>query len=115
MTQPEHAPPLPDLPATAVGFLENLVGTEVTFRLAGSQLGAWGPYTLLAVYPTGPLPALLVKGSREYLVPLSQLSVIHQGAKPAKPAKTYGNEFHEHVAPVPGLPGITIEEPETGL
>jgi hypothetical protein len=96
------------VPATAVGFLENLVGLDVTFRLAGSTgRGTWGPYQLLAVYPEGPLPAILVKGSKEYLVPLSQITVIHEGAKPVKQPYGSADSYHS----VPGMPGIQIEGP----
>jgi len=96
-------------PDTATGFLENLVGTDVTFRLAGSPRGAWGPYKLLAVYPEGPLPAILVQGSRDYLVPLANLLVIHEGAKPTQAehyARKHGGELPSGVQ----FPGIDLED-----
>ena len=92
-----------DTPTTSIAFLANLIGSEVTVRTKTTR--TWGPYTLLAVYPEGPLPAIVVKGSREYLIPLEQITVLHEGAKPTQ-AETYARKG----VSVPGMPGIQIED-----
>lgn len=104
---------MPETPATAITFLDNLVGEQVSFRLAGQSGSTWGPYQLLAVYPDAPLPAILVEGSREYLVPLASIAVIHSGAKPTHSehyARKHGSDPNTGELSVPGMPGIQIED-----
>jgi len=94
-----------DTPTTSIAFLANLIGSEVTVRTKTTR--TWGPYELVAVYPDGPLPAIVVKGSRDYLIPLDQITALHEGAKPTQ-AESYARKG----VAVPGMPGIQIEDDE---
>lgn len=81
--------------------LAGLLGKQVTFRLVGGG-NSWGPYELVEFDRR----VMVVRGSRDYLVNLSQVTVLHEGAKPTADE----HYARQHGVSVPGMPGITIED-----
>lgn len=81
--------------------LAALIGQPITFRLVGGH-STWGPYELVEFDSQ----VMVVKGSREYVVALEHVAVLHDGAKPTS-AERYART-HGHLS-VPGMPGVQIE------